>query len=694
MLGSRALSSLYQHLRLSDDPVVPHNPAEDGHAERSMRTLFDAVKYNTRGVDPLLWDHCAVFSGDCWNRLGHSYIDLPQYNGRSPLSVLEERVGKNSLKSGTTMLRRFGCLVYFRDQGPKTKLLPKWHRGIHLGLCPKSNGWLCGAHTNDVNGREIWGLFSSRDVKFRESVLVRGLNDLRPSSQGIFVRYNKLGALESGVPEAVPGSPGGTANSAQRVPGSVSVHNPNEPPELENSLDSATDSAQQVQEGFPPPNGRAADHGLEDDNSRGNHDVSTDNPESAAGPLKPDSRGVTLDQDTNDPGVSRKRPRGRPVGSKDRYERNRRTKAELEELRHNLSSFNAAAFGECEFEDGEDLVESHIMLPVAKALKSPDAEKWQKAISKEEARLLMFDTWEPATDEQLATADRILPIALLLTVKRCGSFKCRAVVLGNLDRSGSADTFAPVVAHGANRFLITQACVDKDEILAFDLDNAFLNALLIRSVFCRLPPIWAASHGTEIVKLKKALYGLKEAPKAWCTRYHEILTSLGWEPCVASPGIWKRASKHVSGRFPKLSVYVDDNLMTGPSAAELRDALQEILQFVSEREIPTIDTFDEFGNKWQYLDLLGPDLHYSRSARSFKITMEKYIDMKIAAKYDIKITKPVLSPNFDESALLDPEAKSLPSYPVREVVGTLQWVATIARPDVAVPVGTLAKYVP
>ena len=165
--------------------------------------------------------------------------------------------------------------------------------------------------------------------------------------------------------------------------------------------------------------------------------------------------------------------------------------------------------------DGDEaFVEAHVMLSVASALASPDSEKWQSAIDKEEARLLAFETWEPATDEQVATADRILPIAIILTVKRCGTFKARAVVLGHLDRSGTVDTFAPVVAHGANRLLVTQACIDQDEILAADLDSAFLNALLNRDLFFRLPKIWQEKHTCEIVKLKKALYGLRESPKA------------------------------------------------------------------------------------------------------------------------------------------------------------------------------------
>ena len=80
-------------------------------------------------------------------------------------------------------------------------------------------------------------------------------------------------------------------------------------------------------------------------------------------------------------------------------------------MKRDLARFNAVAMGECELEDGEDIVEAHVLLSVAQALKSKDRVSWEKAISKEEARLLMFETWTAATDEEIASADRILPIA-------------------------------------------------------------------------------------------------------------------------------------------------------------------------------------------------------------------------------------------------------------------------------------------
>jgi len=76
--------------------------------------------------------------------------------------------------------------------------------------------------------------------------------------------------------------------------------------------------------------------------------------------------------------------------------------------------------------------------------------------------------------------------------------------------------------------------------------------------------------------------------------------------------------------------------------------------------------------------------------------MRTYIE-KICKKFDVSLGAPVNTPNFDETALIDEDStkssKEVKGYPAREVVGALQWVATCARPDIAVPTAALARHV-
>ena len=244
----------------------------------------------------------------------------------------------------------------------------------------------------------------------------------------------------------------------------------------------------------------------------------------------------------------------------------------------------------------------------------------------------------------------------------------------------------------ASRLLLTEAAHSGDHIIPFDLDSAFLNAEIDRTVLVSLPEIWQDDK-EKIVKLKKALHGLKEAPRAWFKKYGRGLVSLGWVECKSAPGLWRKPSKTRPGKFLKVSVYVDDNLITGPDKEEIANELNSIFGLFPGQIIDMKETVDEAGAKWLSLDFLGADVHYSSDARSMRVDMSTYI-AKQMKRFNFNLTSPVYSPNYDEARVAKTEGvETYPDFPSRSVVGALQWVTTVARPDVTVPVNTLAKYV-
>lgn len=172
VLGSDSMTQVMQSLRVSDAPAPPHNPEANGTVERLMRSLFDCARSLLFGVDARLWDYACEFAGDTWGRTPKKYAKSPQYNNMSPEQVLEQRNGRMSSKCDTNISRRFGCLVYFREQEKKTigKLNPRYRRGVHLGVCRKSSSYLVGTYAQNDTCRIgfKWTEYSTLDVKFRE----------------------------------------------------------------------------------------------------------------------------------------------------------------------------------------------------------------------------------------------------------------------------------------------------------------------------------------------------------------------------------------------------------------------------------------------------------------------------------------------------------------------------------------------
>jgi hypothetical protein len=60
-----------------------------------------------------------------------------------------------------------------------------------------------------------------------------------------------------------------------------------------------------------------------------------------------------------------------------------------------------------------------------------------------------------------------------------------------------------------------------------DVKSTFLNGDLNELVFVKQLPGFPVSKEEQVLKLKKALYGLRQAPRAWYAKLHCCLNSLG-----------------------------------------------------------------------------------------------------------------------------------------------------------------------
>ena len=160
---------------------------------------------------------------------------------------------------------------------------------------------------------------------------------------------------------------------------------------------------------------------------------------------------------------------------------------------------------------------------------------------------------------------------VLLTRKRCGRYKARAVVLGNRwTNDGEAPTYSPVVSSAANRFVWAYSISEGHHVEMFDIENAFLHAHLdeeFGEVVIKLPDQCRDENKTAYAKLLKAVYGLPVAPLAWYRLYHKTLTKLGWTR-GDEPGLYKKLSWD-GKTWILLTVYVDDNVISAKHKEEL-----------------------------------------------------------------------------------------------------------------------------
>jgi hypothetical protein len=97
-------------------------------------------------------------------------------------------------------------------------------------------------------------------------------------------------------------------------------------------------------------------------------------------------------------------------------------------------------------------------------------------------------------------------------------YKARLVANGYRKQYGIdyEDTFSPVVKAATIRLILSLAVSQGWHLHQLDVQNAFLHGILEEEVYMEQPPGFEdKSKPRYMCKLDKALYRLKQAPRAW-----------------------------------------------------------------------------------------------------------------------------------------------------------------------------------
>ena len=106
------------------------------------------------------------------------------------------------------------------------------------------------------------------------------------------------------------------------------------------------------------------------------------------------------------------------------------------------------------------------------------------------------------------------------------------------------------------------------------MKNAFLHGDLEEEVYIDIPPGYTTFFEAKIVcKLERALYGLKQSPRAWFGRFSSAMRKYGY---LQSNSYHTLFLKHRQGKVTALIVYVDDMIITGDDAKEISRLQEEL----------------------------------------------------------------------------------------------------------------------
>uniref|UniRef100_A0A2N9EE62 Reverse transcriptase Ty1/copia-type domain-containing protein n=1 Tax=Fagus sylvatica TaxID=28930 RepID=A0A2N9EE62_FAGSY len=124
-------------------------------------------------------------------------------------------------------------------------------------------------------------------------------------------------------------------------------------------------------------------------------------------------------------------------------------------------------------------------------------------------------------------------------------------------------TFALVAKLTSVRLLVSLAASHSWPLHQLDVKNAFLHGNLLETIYMDPPPGFRAEgeYAGKVCRLRKSLYGLKQSPRAWFSRFSEVILSMEFVRCHSDHTCFIR--RRSDGCCIILLVYVDDIILTG-----------------------------------------------------------------------------------------------------------------------------------
>ncbi|GJT99370.1 zinc finger, CCHC-type containing protein [Tanacetum coccineum] len=198
-------------------------------------------------------------------------------------------------------------------------------------------------------------------------------------------------------------------------------------------------------------------------------------------------------------------------------------------------------------------------------------EKWIEAMEIELDSINKNNTWTLTT---LPPDQKAIGLKWVYKTKRDAGgkiikYKARLVAKGYVQEQGIDfdEVFAPVARIETVRLILALAAYHGWQVHHLDVKSAFLHGELKEEVYVTQPEGFVQQGNSgKVYKLIKALYGLRQAPRAWNVKLDQTLKSLDFKKCNLEQAVYTKRSKTST---LIVGVYVDDLIITGTPRKEI-----------------------------------------------------------------------------------------------------------------------------
>ena len=324
---------------------------------------------------------------------------------------------------------------------------------------------------------------------------------------------------------------------------------------------------------------------------------------------------------------------------------------------------------------------------VQEALQGKHGDKWKEAMESEMRSLKENGVFELVDRPE---GKKVVKSKWVLRVKtnekgEIEKYKARVVAKGFSQVEGVDydQTFSPTVRFESIRQLVALGASKGLQMHQMDVTTAFLYAPLDEEVFMEQPEgtVLPGDEG-KVMWLRKCLYGLKQAPRQWNILIDGVLKKLGFIRLKSDVGIYMKGD---GDSAIYIALYVDDLFLVGEMLGEI------------EKVKAGLSTEFKMKDLGEARFLLGIEIRRQENG-DVLLVQEKYAG-DVLKRFNMEGSKPVSTPielgtqlEVSQQPATEQERSEMVNVPYRSAIGSLMYLATCTRPDLAASVSELSKF--
>lgn len=313
------------------------------------------------------------------------------------------------------------------------------------------------------------------------------------------------------------------------------------------------------------------------------------------------------------------------------------------------------------------------------AVTGPEKVQWQSAMEEEIQSFIVNDTWELVDRPKEGT---VVKNKWVFKKKYNGDgqvrYRARLVAKGFTQKKGQDfdETFSPVLRYSTLRLLLALSVKLDLDMNHLDVPTAFLNGFIKENVYMEIPECSSFTNcDNKVLKLKRAIYGLKQSARAWYTRVEECLLNLGYEKLKYEPCLFMKCHNNVK---IYVALFVDDFFIFYNCKSSYEQLKTELVNKFKIKDLGQIK------------QCLGMRVNVKKDC--ITVDQEQFVN-HILNRFNMSDCHGTETPMEVNLKLEKGENNNCDNrYPYQQLIGSLMYLSVLTRPDIAYSVSFLSQY--